>query len=310
MALRQYREHRTSINTGTDVKGDAPHAVATQQLIPQITRRSRNAVAVDRVDFYFYQRKQAGRRCSCFAVEQAPAADCLICHGTGYVGGYDKFGCETDVVDYTRPGLRCINVEGNFDEKTRPVMFRLMERALYGVIEFDMEVRANVKMVDALQLQESRRDRRHSRVTAELYQCGAWVALTDAALSRALYGTSIRGRITMERDNLNVPSPLLTQLLMRYRKLDKPRVHADIPRRRRSVILEEFGVAPTAEMMNLFLADNPRSVSTEDIFIMCNEGSRWKVVDESENKPGGILTSHDVMVRLVQPYEPYSRIPI
>lgn len=310
MGLKSYREVRTSPTTGTDLKGDAPYQLAQQQLIPQIAKRSRNAVKVNRQDFMFFQRKQAGRRCSCFVVEQSPDGGCGVCFGTGFVGGYDKFGCESEIIDVTRPGLRLVNVEPNYEAKTRPVLFKLIDGASRGWIETDVQLHSNVRLVDVIQSRDSIADRRNAKVNILVWSGAAWKPLNDSTLSTLLANHRITVRIELSRRLLTTESPLFSHLLMRYRKLENPRIIADIPRRRKSIVLEEFGISDRYEVINLFLADEPRNVATEDFFVLLAEGTRWKVIDESENKPGGILTSHDVTARLINTWESYAQVPL
>jgi hypothetical protein len=308
MALRSYREHRTSITTGTDLKGDAPRKIAQGQLIPQIVRRSRNAVRVDGVEFYFYQRKQAGRRCSCFSIEQSADGGCLVCLGTGIVGAYDKYGCETEIGDVTRPGLRMVGLEPNYSSRTRPVMLQLMDGATEGFLEFDVDVKSNVRLVDTLQVR-SNENRNYNQVRAEILCGGQWTALSEASVSRALSFTKFTIRCYLSRANASVESPLFSHVYLRYRKLEKPRVLADIPRRRRSVILQEFGISSNFQTLNLFFDDCLRNIGTEDMLIMVSEGTRWKVIEASDNRPGGQLASWDCTVRLINDYEPYMQVP-
>lgn len=309
MALMGYRERRTRPETGTDLKGDAPNKLAQEQLIPRIVNQQRNAVRVNRQEFFFYRRRQAGRRCSCWAVEQSPDGACGICYSTGIVGGYDKWGCETEVIDVTRPGLRLLNVEPDYGAQTRPVMFGLVDGATRGYVECDVDVRANVRMVDRLDVQASV-DKRFTGTRLLLQDGPAFAPATDAAMSRALAGARLTLRVEMFRQNANTPTPRLTGVLFRYRKLERPRIIADIPRRRKSVVLAEFGITDSYEVMNIVTADEPRVISTEDLFILVQEGTRWKIIDESENRPGGILTSHDSTARLISNWESYARIPV
>lgn len=310
MALRSRRGPRTAPTSGTDLKGDVPHQLAQQQLIPQIVKRSRNAVKVNRHDFLFFQRMQSGRRCSCFSIEQSPYGGCLICFGVGIVGGYEKYGCGTEIIDVTRPGIRMVNVEPNFEARTRPVLFSLIDGATRGWIECDVDIHANVRMVDVLQVRDSVPDRRSQKVSALLQVGSDWQPLTEQTLSTQLGNHRITIRVEFTRRLVTSPSPMLSHLYLRYRKMDTPLVIADIPRRNKSIILEEFGFSDRFETISLFLADEPRNVATEDFFVMIEEGTRWKVTDESENKPGGILTSHDVMCRLINSWEPYSQVPL
>ncbi len=299
------------MTSGTDVKGDKPHQIAQEQLIPQIVKRSRNAVKVNRQDFTFFQRKQAGRRCSCMAIEQSPDGGCGVCFGTSIVGGYDKYGCETEIIDVSRPGLRLHNIDPDYASRTRPVLFKLIDGAVKGFIEVDIEVRSNVRLIDSLLIKDATSDRRNAGVRLEVSTAGRpFEPATANSLSVALAFTAMKLRVVMTRSLATTDSPLLSHIMFRYRKLDKPIIIADVPRRRKSIVLEEFGISDRYEVINMFLADEPRSVATEDFFCLLTEGTRWKVIDESENKPGNILTSHDISARLVNTWEPIAQVPL
>ena len=312
MALRGYRERRTSVQTGTDVKGDAPRRIAQELLIPQIARRTHNAIKVDGQPFYFYRRKNTGRRCSCFlGGEQSPDGECQVCFGTGFVGAYDKYGCVTEVGDITRPGLRCVNVEGNFDQRTRPVMFRLCDGAKRGWFEFDVEVRPNARLIDLLQVHDSVSDKLHSRTTAWVTTGDRTSPLTNDSLRVALAGRAFTVRVELSRDNISVASPFVSHVYMRYQTIESITILADIPRRRKSIMQAEFGLEDRYETMNMAIASDIRIIDTEDMFVLLSDsGTRWKAIDASENRPGSILTSHDIMVRLVHSYEPGFKVPV
>jgi hypothetical protein len=308
MALKGYIERRTAPVANTDIKGDAPNRIAQEQLIPRIVHQQRNAVRVNRQEFFFYRRKQAGRRCSCWAIEQSPDGACSVCYGVGIPSGYDKWGCESEVIDVSRPGLRMLNVEPDYAAQTRPVLFGLVDGATRGYVECDVDVRTNVRMVDRLDLIATG-DPKFTTSRLMLQAGPDFTQATDAAVSSALANPRITFRIEMARQNANTPTPRVSHVLLRYRKLERPRVIADIPRRRKSIVLEEFGISDRFETINLVFADEPRTVSTEDMMILIQEGTRWKCIDESENRPGGILTSHDVTARLINSWENYARIP-
>ena len=118
----------------TDHKIDHIHDIVRDQLAPRIQTKSANAVLTDRRYFLYYRRRRTGRRCSCFLTETSPENQCPICVGTGIVGGFDKFGTITEILDYTTPNLIMVNVEPNFKEDTRPVYLKLIDGKDEGYI--------------------------------------------------------------------------------------------------------------------------------------------------------------------------------
>ena len=136
----------------TDAKIDHVHDIIRDQLAPRIQTKSANAVLSDRREFLFYRRKRNGRRCSCYETETSPDNQCPVCIGTGIVGGYEKHGTITEVLDYTTPNLVMVNVEPNFDEDTRPVYLRLQENAQRGYVEGVLPIKNNIGKVENFML--------------------------------------------------------------------------------------------------------------------------------------------------------------
>ncbi len=56
----------------------------------RILDRHRLLIETTGESFQYYRRKYAGTRCSCWSdTDQQPSGECVICYGTGFVGGYD-----------------------------------------------------------------------------------------------------------------------------------------------------------------------------------------------------------------------------
>ena len=313
MALRQFRENRTKVHTRTDQLVDVAHKIATEQLIPQIAQMSRNSVTVDRTEFYFYRRKLSGRRCSCFdTVETNPDGECQNCFQTGIVGGYDKYGCYEEILDATRPGLRLMNVRLAYELMRRPVFFVLDDGAKNGSIDFEMDVRPNVSLVDMIQLNFSLPEPGQSRVRAFIRTPDQvdFIPLSDSALSIALRSKKIYVQLRISRENSTVPSPLLRDVKLRYRLINQPRIIADIPLRQESIVLQEFGIYETNQQITMFIPDNPRKVGNNDFFIMVEEGTRWRVVESAPNRPSHQLTSNFLTCQNVPVSHPLYKFPV
>jgi len=111
-------DQRIGSYSNTDHKVDAVHQVIKEQLAPRIAQKSANAVLSDRRAFFYYKRKKNGRRCSCFGNETSPDSDCLVCYGTGFVGGYDKYGTHSEIIDYTRSYVFASGIEFDYENRT------------------------------------------------------------------------------------------------------------------------------------------------------------------------------------------------
>jgi hypothetical protein len=321
VGFRTYRENDIRINTGrvrgkggvlqnTEMKEDWPHIIARDQLIPRIVDRNLDAVAVDRVHFYFYQRNKVGRRCSCWSVETSPDGLCQVCWGTGIVGGYTKWGTVEHILDVSHPIVNTVNVLPAFDQQTTPVMYVLANTATKGYLETRIDLTSNTGVLDLLQVIPHNIQSGNSIVglvkkNTELN----FVELNGDNVEARLDATHLDIRIELTRENPESPIPFFSHMLMRYRIRDDVRIQADIPRQAESMTLAEFGVYDSFSSIQIWTTLEPMKVTTEDFFHKIDDGKRFKVTESQPNKPLGWSTSHDLQARLVQKFEAYARIP-
>lgn len=297
----------------TQHKLDYPHEIALRELIPRIQSRARDALAVDRVETLFFQRKLSGRRCSCFIVESSADGNCQVCYGTGIVGGYTKFGTVDFTIDVTHPSLRCVNVRPLFELLARPVLLGLEENALDGYIEVDVDIRQNTGVLDFWQMIV-----RTSNITAfnsikpyvKLRSETDFVPLSYASLNSRIAGQHLTFRIDFHRDTLSDANPIFSHLFVRTKLMNNLIVRVDLPRDRESITLAEFGIYDSwVQISGYFDSTIPR-IGVEDFLFRMRDQELWKVVDSSPNRPLNILTSHDVTLRLIQSFEAYVKVPI
>jgi hypothetical protein len=309
MSLRQFQEYRTAEQDSSLLKKDDPHIIARDQLIPRIKQKNRQAVKVDRVGFYYYQRKQAGRRCSCFTIEDSPDGLCQACFGTGLTGGFDKFGTVTEILDTTKPQIRCVNVKPDFDMSTRPVMFRLDPTATAGYVEADFEIRPSIYTVDALQVIATIPEYTEVKAYVKASLESLFVPLTKASLEARLIYPSITIRVDLKRTDPSKPLPILSHLMFRYKLIEDLRVYLDIAPRTESITLAEFGIFDSFTSITAWVPDQVKRTTTEDFWKRLDDGTLWKNIESKPNKPLLEITSHDLVLRLCQRFETYYRIP-
>ena len=296
------------IADGSDVKLDYPHKISRDQLVPRIVQRSKNAVHVDHIKLYFYHRKQSGRRCSCWSIE-SPDSSCLICYNSGIVGGYTKNGTADHTIDVTHPNLRCINVYPNYGLQTRPVTFTLFESAVKGYVETDIYLMQNIGILDAYQLITKTPDGTSITTEFKSDQDLSFLEFSQSALESRLGDKKLTFRFTLKRVSPEAPLPILSHFFLRYRLREELFIIADCPRQPESLTLTEFGVQETFSTIDLYTANQPKRVSTEDFVHNLEDNKRFKVIESNPNRPLGWLTSHDLTCRLVQRYEPYMKVP-
>jgi hypothetical protein len=294
------QQTRTDHPTNTDYKEDSPHIEALQNLVPQIAAKSRNAANVDRVEVLYYQQKHVGRRCSCIGFESQPDALCPICWGVGIVGGYDKYGCHTDLFDFSAPFV-CSNVDVDF--VARPAQFRLNSVSSVGFVEGELQIMTPSVAVDLVQTIGS------GAVTAFIRSPvdADWVPLTEVTLGVRRGFARLGLRVMFYASS--VPATL-SHVLVRLRLLKDVTLVCDQPRQTESKMFSEFGVINQYSTGQFFFpADRFVSFSSQDWFIRLRDMNRFKIIDVNINSPLNIPTSIDCNARLVQPFDKYIRIP-
>lgn len=309
--LRQYTERRTDETDGSEVLGNHHREVAEKQLIPRIIKRNRQAILMDPHHFHFFQRKKQGRRCSCFKVETSPDGLCQVCHGTGIVGGYEKFGTVSDMFDVTYPRMRSVNIRQDFEAQTRPVMFRLVEGAVKGYIEFDWQIKASRKKVDIFQvISRDVGESRQVKAFVRSARSEIFVPLTTCSINEVLYENSAVIRVELSRSDPTKAHPILSHVYIRYLLIDDTTVRMDVPRVTESIVLAEYGVFDSFTSMTGWLTDEVKTLGTEDFFRRLRDHTFWKAIEEQPNAPLQQTTSHDVTLRLIQNFEAYKRFPV
>jgi hypothetical protein len=297
----------------TQFKEDFPHEVARLDLIPRIQSRARDALAVDRVDTLFFQRKLTGRRCSCFIVEASPDGLCQVCFGTGIVGGYTKFGTVDLTIDVTHPSLRSVNVRPLPELLGRPVLMGLDDTALNGYIEVDVAIRQSAGTADIFKLVvRTTSITQNNSIMAFVKTADdmSFVPVTYANLNSRIGAQQLTFRFEFSRRTLSDANPIFSHFFLRTKLLNDLTIRVDLPRDRESITLAEFGIHDSWTMITAFFDSSVPRVGVEDFIFRCRDQELWKVVDSSPNRPLDILTSHDVTLRLVQSIDSYVKVPI
>jgi len=300
----------------SDMVGDIHHSLAKEQLIPQIVARTRNAVAVDRREVFFYQRLREGRRCCCWASgESSPHAQCPICLATGFAGGYLKWGTDLYHFEPSRQwwGVNCIlsPILGV------PLWFTLDDGATSGYLEWDQEMKRSMYFgLDSWGM-----DYRSGQGTLDFrFKLegidSAFVPFTEDAFRQRILiaeGRRFRFRVYMARPTTDDPAPIFLHFWFRtLTESDQPPVlYVDVPRKNESNVLAEYGVLETFNQLQfVFPSDRIQRINLEDLIVKLEDMTRWKIIEQSPNDPLGILTSFDVQARKVYSDEAMMHVPL
>lgn len=278
----------------TDAKVDHVHDIIRDQLAPRIQTKSANAVLSDRREFYFYRRKRNGRRCSCFETETSPDNQCAVCIGTGIVGGFDKHGTVTEVLDYTTPNLIMVNVEPNFNEDTRPVYLRLNENAQKGYVEGIIPIKNNIGKVENFMLYQPIFNK-GTKVIATCPLGNSREIKEPFDLEPFLAFDKVKIRIEFTKIDQR---PIISHFLLRYKIKDEMIIWGDIPRSEEQYAGIETGIFETYKELTIFFPYRPiLKFRNDDVLYRCVDGRMFKIVIANENIVANILTSTDVTAR-------------
>jgi len=301
-SLRQAIEWRDAPVSRTEVLEDEPYKQAIDQLLPQIAAESEQAAKPVRQTFYYYRRKRSGRRCSCFTIETSPDANCQICYGAGYVGGWDLNGCRSEWLDVTYPNLRMVNVIANFKLATRPVYFTLEDDSFQGFIEADIPLVRSINVTQAIQLGVGGKNAGNSvKAFIKSPTEVGFVPLSESTLNERLNGTSITVRIEMSRRNLTIPSPKFSHLLLRYALIPEIFMYADMNLAEDAFELGDFGFFDAFATLSLYIPPSFDHIGNEDFLIRLSDQKRFKITRYERNAVLMVLLSTKAMARLLIP---------
>lgn len=305
----QFTSHDSNVNipadmgqpSKTDISVDHVHEVLRDQLVPAIQTMSANAVLVDRREFYLYKRRRTGRRCSCFSHETSPDSSCLVCLGTGIVGGYDKYGTYTEILDFTHPSLRLVNVEPNTNDDTRPVYLRLKSGFSKGYAEVEFPLRQNTGEIDTYNLFQPLRTQ-GSQIFAIDPDGFSKEILSADDFNSFLKFNAIRVRIVFNAVSGIDQKYYFSHFLMRYKTQGNLLVFGDIPKTEYSLTLSNLGVFDQYNEIQVFFdGKSVRAFDNEDVLYRLFDGRRIKIVQVTPNIVANILTSVDVQARFIVP---------
>jgi len=258
---------------------------------------------------FFYKMLLTGRRCSCWGVETSPDGFCEVCWGTGCVGGFEKYGCRTEVIDVTRSTLIMVNVLPALHLQIRPVPFILLDSATKGYIETEVDLRANRGILDYIGLGSSQPGGSSVSSWVRTTSETSLVRLTKESLTARLGADRLVFRIFLQRTSPEDDQPTVSHLMFRYQIRSKITVNIDFPIQTESILLSELGVMDAYNTIPLGFDSTLKTIGPEDFVMREGDQRRFKIIEAEKFAPMGRLVSWQVSGRHVHSYEKYSRFP-
>lgn len=235
---------RPGVIDGSHIKRDRSRHIA-RDIVQHHRERIKSTREFDPVWCFWFRRKREGRRCSCWAVEESPNGICGLCYGTGVVGGYDKWGFETQVIDVTSPNLMMVNVMPFVDSQIRPVPFCLAPNTTRGRIEYTLRLRKSYGVDQLIASYSAIEGESYVRLFVKTRTEDEYVELNRANLNDRLVGVApiINLRVDLGRASVSTRTPIFSHLVLRHQTLNRsPLVPIDVPQQTHSVQLQELGV--------------------------------------------------------------------
>lgn len=301
-----------------------PATIALEQTYPGMRERNKRALKGEYLEVYFYQQIQSARRCSCWGSNTNPSGVCLICYGTGRVGGYQKYGTEQWILDATLPGVTMNNVEVLVTKQEGPDVFGLVKGAKHGELiargDFQAWGRQGAQgcppgrgPVDLIDLKAWGQEDGSLGVFVKTPAQATWQSLTETVLN-GLFTTPQRFdvKVTFDRPSVSAESPLFEHLGIRVFRTGPADtiIRCNRPLATQAVSLSELGVLDEwATERWWFDATLPR-ITDLDWFYEVERGERWKVIDTQKFAPQNYLLSWDASVRRVQTFERMAKYPV
>lgn len=329
MGLRQQRQDRNVHlfqDNGNRVQARNEQLAITSRpiamhLAQQQARINRNALQCDTRSFYYFRRRTSGRLCSCMlGDENSPNGTCLICFNTGFVGGYDKYGTQTEIVDSTHPSLVLTNVHGNYDSGTRTTFLVLDDDAKVGMVQATIDIRkTNNNYVDQLLTYDNASALRGDGTIDYLcreHGTNTWLQWNTTNVQTILNtpsATKLEVCIYLRRRSLNVPtSPVFSHVYVRYGLLPQKQavINADIPRSTETITMQEYGFDEQIGTIQMFVDNTVTTYTIDDFFYYVEKQKFWKLSEVQPLFTMGIYTSSDLTARYMQKYEIATQVPV
>lgn len=313
MASKSYRGplNLARIDGSRPING-YPRLIAERQTYPAVRQRNQLSLDADPVFLNFYQKLESGRRCTCWAKDASPHSECQNCFGTGFVGGYNKYGTYQTVVDAGLPEITAVGLIKESNQEG-PEMWVLDDDRLSGYLEARLNFQGNWGPVDHLDLLHYIPDGGSVRWKIRAYGQQAYVDLTRENLDTLfLRPQLLELRVEVDRAGLHVDSPVVTNAHIRIKRTPTTdtTVRADRPRITRAFALAELGALDEWTTAQHWLDHTLSRITSHDWFYNVNEKIRWKVVDAQDLAPQQYLLSWDCTCRRVQEFEPIARYPV
>jgi hypothetical protein len=256
-----------------------------------------------KVQFFLFNKIGMGRRCSCFAIETNPDQQCIGCFGTGWVGGYNKYGTILNVFDVTHPSVTTMNVRPAYQQTggMKPIKWSLISGATSGYVETRIQLKTNTGRLDSFNAVHEQKPGGILRYWIKAPTDSEFVQITDNRDVEVRLGNPwVRFKVEIKRASAASESPLFALLYLRYQVRKKLLVDCDIPKTERQDQYSEFGIDDDWQRQSFWLPNFTRKINPGDFLSSQSGTDRWKIYGARETAPTEFLIDWDLQTRLIR----------
>lgn len=283
-----------------------------EQSAKRLVQKNKIITKTQGEDIYYYKKLTSGRRCSCFIGYSTPEGKCPICFKTGIVGGYSKYGTNTNIFDATAPNYSMVGVKLTYDTQLRPLNFELVEGAKFGEIYFTFDIlQTNTGVLDVMQFLYSRTNKNAQvKLYVKKQTETSYIIATNEIIEGLLGEEFLDFKIRITRAHTRINSPIISHLFLRYNIKESLILEADIASHEESMQLDELGYYANFTTVQSFWDNRLVTMNSQDFLYRVKRNQRWKPINSTDRKNVDITTNFEVTLRLIQNFEPYYSFPI
>jgi hypothetical protein len=275
-----------------------------QEAVPQMINRAKNALKTNAFLMHVYFKLRSGRRCSCWGKGETPDGYCVSCFKAGYVGGYEKFGCQTSLIDSTHPDLSLVNILPDFKCGRVPIPLALTSKALFGAMEVKVKIAPNNGILDLFKVYATTPKGSSIAIKVRRVDEDSFVDATEENITNRLGSGVIVLRVEMSRTSLGVTAPYLKAIRLRYQVRgttpDDVLVTMNIPLGEESFQLQDLGLWETFTTIQLFTDNTLKAVKNEDFVHNPRDNRRFMIINAKKFDPTNTTVSWLLNARFVQ----------
>lgn len=302
--LHVARSRANILGLGGEESANWTNHFAEKEAVPQMINRAHNTLKTNPFLMNVFFKLRAGRRCSCWGKGETPDGYCVSCYKAGYVIGYEKFKCKTELIDCTHPDISLVNILPDYASGKVPVPLSLTSKATFGVFEVPVKLTPNVGILDLFKVHTSTPKGTSIQVKVRKSVETTYVPANAENVAARLNGGVLFFRVEMWRESLKTSAPYLKAIRLRYQvqgtKPEDVLVPLNIPMGEESFQLQDLGIWESFQTLSFFGDNTLRAIKNEDFLHNPRDNRRFMVINAKLFDPTNTVVSWFLNARFIQ----------